>query len=410
MRKRELQQLVKRGEDSGQQFKADVTNPDSLAAEMVAFSNSRGGIILIGVADDGTLLGLSAQDVRCINQWIGNVATQSVRSPISPRTENVPLANQRSVVVVTVPEGLDKPYFDRHGVIWLKAGADKHRVQSKEELRRLFQDVDLLQADQIPTGAGIDELDRLRFRDFLHGTFQETMPEDNDALLQLLENMNLAQSGQLNLAGLLLFGLRPHVRKPAFIVKSVRYLGTQVTADRYLDQEDFEGPLSSLFQGSLAFVLRNLPKVQASGKGVNQPGESLVPRSVFEELLVNALVHRDYFIQAPVRLFMLDDRVEIISPGNLPNHLTVEKIRAGNSVIRNPVLASFAAKGVLPYRGLGTGIRRALADWPAVDLLDDREGCTFTATVRLSVPKNAPRTRRNAPRNAPRKGSGVVFG
>jgi ATP-dependent DNA helicase RecG len=79
-------------------------------------------------------------------------------------------------------------------------------------------------------------------------------------------------------------------------------------------------------------------------------------------LLVNALVHRDYFIQAPVRLFMLDNRAEIISPGNLPNHLTVEKIRAGNSVIRNPVLASYAAKGVLPYRGLGTGIRRVLAD------------------------------------------------
>lgn len=89
------------------------------------------------------------------------------------------------------------------------------------------------------------------------------------------------------------------------------------------------------------------------------------------------------------------------SPGNLPNHLTVEKIRAGNSVIRNPVLASYAAKGLLPYRGLGTGIRRALADWPAVDLLDDRDACTFTATVRLSTAKNAPITTGNAPTNAP---------
>jgi len=115
------------------------------------------------------------------------------------------------VIAVTVPEGLDKPYFDRQGVIWLKAGADKRRVQSKEELRRLFQDVDLLQADQVPTGAGVNDLDRIRFRDFLSGTFQEPMPEKDDALLRLLENMNLAQSGQLNLAGLLLFGLRPQV-------------------------------------------------------------------------------------------------------------------------------------------------------------------------------------------------------
>jgi ATP-dependent DNA helicase RecG len=101
---------------------------------------------------------------------------------------------------------------------------------------------------------------------------------------------------------------------------------------------------------------------------------------------------------------MLDNRVEIISPGNLPNHLTVEKIRAGNSVIRNPVLASFAAKGVLPYRGLGTGIRRGLADWPAVDLIDDRDACTFTAVVPLEPTPNAPGTAASAPitgRNAP---------
>ena len=401
MNKRGLQQLVRLGEDSSRQFKADVTNPDSLAAELVAFSNSRGGTILIGVADDGTLVGLSAQDVRRINQLIGNAATQGVRSPISPRTENVSVSSQRSVIVVTVPEGLDKPYFDRQGVIWLKAGADKRRVQSKEELRRLFQDVDLLQADQVPTGAGVNDLDRIRFRDFLSGTFQEPMPEKDDALLRLLENMNLAQSGQLNLAGLLLFGLRPQVRKPAFVVKAVRYPGTEVTADRYLDHEDYEGPLAAIFDGALAFVLRNLPKVQGSGKSVNLPGRPVVPRTVFEELLVNSLVHRDYVIQAPVRLFMLDDRVEITSPGNLPNHLTVEKIRAGNSVIRNPVLASFAAKGVLPYRGLGTGIRRALADWPAVDLIDDRDGCIFTATVRLTAGRNAPISGRGAPINAP---------
>jgi len=114
-------------------------------------------------------------------------------------------------------------------------------------------------------------------------------------------------------------------------------------------------------------------------------------------------VHRDFFIQAPVRLFPLDDRVEIVSPGNLPNHLTVEKIRAGNSVIRNPVLAPFAAKGVLPYRGLGTGIRRALADWPAVDLIDGRDACTFTATVRLRTAGSASITTANAPINAPIK-------
>jgi len=80
-------------------------------------------------------------------------------------------------------------------------------------------------------------------------------------------------------------------------------------------------------------------------------------------------------------IFIFDNRIEIISPGTLPNNLTVEKIRNGNSNIRNPVLVSFIAKGLLPYRGLGSGIKRALEDWPDIDFIDDREGGLFTATI-----------------------------
>jgi len=96
---------------------------------------------------------------------------------------------------------------------------------------------------------------------------------------------------------------------------------------------------------------------------------------------VNALVHRDYLVSAPIRIFIFDDRIEIISPGHLPNNLTVEKIRSGNSIIRNPILVSYVAKGLLPYHGLGSGIKRALEEWPQIDFTDDREGCLFTATV-----------------------------
>ncbi|MEW6185112.1 MAG: ATP-binding protein [Thermodesulfobacteriota bacterium] len=131
---------------------------------------------------------------------------------------------------------------------------------------------------------------------------------------------------------------------------------------------------------SLAFVMRNLHKVQA-GRSVNAPGLPEIPESVFEELLVNALIHRDYLVSASIRLFIFDNRIEIISPGHLPNNLTVEKIRAGISNIRNPILVSFVAKGLLPYHGLGSGIKRALEGWPDIDFADDREGFLFTATV-----------------------------
>jgi ATP-dependent DNA helicase RecG len=135
-----------------------------------------------------------------------------------------------------------------------------------------------------------------------------------------------------------------------------------------------------MFAGAMAFVMRNLHKVQA-GRGVNAPGTPEIPPSVFEELLVNALVHRDYLVSAPIRLFIFDNRIEIISPGYLPNNLTVAKIRAGNSNIRNPILVSYVAKGLLPYHGLGSGIKRALQDWPDIEFTDDRDGCLFTATV-----------------------------
>ena len=382
---RELKAQVVLGEDSRRQFKRDMTNPDALAAEMAAFSNSDGGAIFLGVADDGSMPGLSRADVARLNQMIGNAAAQHVRSPLTVQTENIKLAGGRLVIVVTVPKGIDKPYFDKNGIIWLKSGADKRRVNSKEELRRLFQVSDQFHADELPTKAGIEKLDKLRFRDFLRDYYQQRYPEARAQRLRLLQNMNLAtDDGVLNLAGVLLFAERPEWIKPQFVVKAIRYPGNAIHVDKYLDTEDFSGPLRKVFDDAMAFIMRNLRKVQA-GRGVNSLGTPEIPPSALEELLVNALVHRDYLISAPIRLFIFDNRIEIISPGHLPNNLTVDKIRAGSSVIRNPILVSYVAKGLLPYRGLGSGIKRALEDWPQIDFLDDREGNLFVSTVRRAA-------------------------
>lgn len=197
MNARELKQLTSLGEDSTRQFKEDVRNADSLASEMVALSNSAGGAILIGVKDNGTTVGVSPADVRRLNQLISNAATQGMRGPIVPRTENVRVGKERVVVVLTVPEGLDKPYFDRHGVIWVKTGSDKRRVQSKEELQRLFQAVGLVYADEVPTDAGMERLSRVFLREFVAEAFEgEEVPDEDDELALLLENMNLARSAQ----------------------------------------------------------------------------------------------------------------------------------------------------------------------------------------------------------------------
>lgn len=157
----ELHSQIALGEDSSRQFKVDIRNAESLALEMAAFANSAGGAILIGVADDGSLPGLGRDDVNRINQLISNAASQLMRSPLTVLTENLVLESEQIVIVLRIPSGLDKPYFDKNGVIWLKCGADKRRVNSKEELRRLFQISDQFHADELPTKAGINFLVRL---------------------------------------------------------------------------------------------------------------------------------------------------------------------------------------------------------------------------------------------------------
>ncbi len=137
--------------------------------------------------------------------------------------------------------------------------------------------------------------------------------------------------------------------------------------------------LADVFQQTLGFIVANTRAAQGE-QGFNSQGQPEIPRIVWEELVANALIHRDYFVSAPIRVLVFADRVEIISPGHLPNNLTIENIKAGNSNMRNPILASFAAK-LLPYRGLGSGLLRSLRAWPQIELIDDRAGNLFKAIV-----------------------------
>jgi ATP-dependent DNA helicase RecG len=376
----ELLDKIKTGEDSCTQFKVNLNNIDSLAAELVAFSNGKGGTIYVGVNDNAQATGIDKSEVGRLNQMISNACSQHVKSPIAVHTDNVPLDSGAIVIAIRVPEGIDKPYFDKNGIIWLKNGADKRRINSKEELQRLFQETDIVHADEVPTPADIAKLDAVYFAKFFNRYYQQQLPNDAEQLKNLLNNIGLATGNYLKLAGLMLFAKEPQFIKPAFICKAIHFPGDDISVESYLDSEDFEGKLEEQFDGCMAFVMRSLQKKQ-TGQGVNTLGMPEISKIVFEELIANALVHRDYFISAPIRLFVFGDRIELISPGHLPNHLTVPKIEAGNSNIRNPILASFAFKGILPYRGLGTGIRRALTDWPHIAFVDDRDGNQFKVTI-----------------------------
>ena len=375
----ELIDILSRGEDSRHQFKENVTNSDAIAAEIVAFSNTAGGKIFIGVQNDGSVLGLSGIDIDRLNQLLSNSASQNVRPAVNPLTENVPHPNG-TVMVVSIPEGFSKPYMDKNGAIWVKNGSDKRRATSREELQRLFQQAGLVHADETPVvGLGAGDVDMPYFEEFFKQQFGELLIDHNQPLPQLLVNMNLMNQGKLNVAGGLLFAKAPQYALPTFIVRAVAFVGTQIEDERYIDSRDITGKLADVFQQTLGFIVANTRAVQGS-QGVNSQGQTEIPRIVWEELIANALIHRDYFLSAPVRVLVFADRVEIISPGHLPNNLTIENIKAGNSNIRNPILASFATK-LLPYRGLGSGLLRALRAWPHIELIDDRAGSLFRVIV-----------------------------
>ena len=375
----ELIELLSRGEDSRQQFKTDMNNADALAAEIVAFSNSVGGRVFIGVNDDGSVRGLSGADVTRLNQLISNVASQCVLPAVNPITENV-LHPAGTVLVLSVAEGVNKPYMDKNGAIWVKSGSDKRRATSREELQRLFQQAGLVHADETPvSGLSAGDIDMPYFETFFQQQFGEPLTQHNQPLPQLLTNMNLMNQGRLNVAGSLLFAKAPQYALPAFIVKAVAFVGTDIENQRYIDSRDITGKLADVFQQTLGFIVANTRAAQGE-QGFNSQGQSEIPRIVWEELVANALIHRDYFISAPVRVLVFADRVEIISPGHLPNNLTIENVKAGNSNMRNPILASFAAK-LLPYRGLGSGLLRAWRAWPQIELIDDRAGNLFKVIV-----------------------------
>lgn len=375
----ELIEIINRDEDSKHQFKANVTNETSLSQEMLAFSNSGGGLIFIGVSDDGTFSGLTRDDMHRLNQLISNAASQQVRPPINPQTENISTPDGL-VIKVTVANGISKPYMDKNGVIWVKSGSDKRKATSREEIQRLYQRAGLIHGDEIPVpGMAVSDLDANYFKNFFEKNFGETLEDQDVSLPDILHNMNLMKDGVLNISGALLFAKNPNFKLPMFIVKAIAFPGNEIHETEYLDSRDIKGKMADVFQQSMSFVLGNIRHIQGD-QDVNAPGHPEIPQIALEELIANALIHRDYFVSAPIRIFIFDNRIEILSPGHLPNNLTIENIKSGNSNIRNPILASFATK-ILPYRGLGSGITRALKAYSHIRFEDDRDNNQFKVII-----------------------------
>ena len=372
----ELLKIIESGESSKVQFKERMSHPDSLAHELIAFSNSRGGTIVFGINDKtGDVNGLSFGEIQQLNQQMVNIASQKVYPPVYLATETVTIKDSR-IVVVSVEEGLSKPYKDSNGTIYVKNGADKRKVTSNDEIARLLGSRNL-QADETEIfDASIKDLDARLFSEYFKKEFEMTFEEKGLTLAEAAAAKKVMRNNHLTLAGLLFFGNEPQALRPTCTIKAVMFAGNDIGDSNYRSKpEDFTGTIPELFKQGMLYFKSSIKYVQ-NGQGFNTAGVPEISITAMEEVLQNALVHRDYFKNAPVRLLVFDNRIEIISPGKLPNSLTVEEVKYGNPVVRNNQIALFASR-TLPYSGLGSGLRRALKEQPDMELVNDVEGEQF---------------------------------
>lgn len=385
MERSEVMSAALAGEDSRHQFKERVVNADALAAEMAAMLNTDGGTIYVGIVDKvGDIRPLGPEEVANTNLLIANAATNNVKPAFSPIVENVAFDNG-VVMCLKIPKGLSKPYMTNTGTVWVKCGSDKRRVTAKEELLRMFQESGALHGDEMPVpDATLDDFDEAYFKSVFERITDMKLEEQTVPLVRLLENMNLMRGGHLSVAGVVLFGNgNARYKFSRASVKAVCYVGADLADDSYVDRGEFYGKLVDVYQQTVSFCMRNVGSRQA-GMSFNSQGDALVPKVVFEELVTNALIHRDFLVADTVKVFVFSDRIEIVNPGHLPNSLTIENILSGNSCARNNVIVSYATR-LVQFSGLGSGIRRALRAYKDIEFEDDRENNRFKVIIRLPV-------------------------
>lgn len=398
------------------QFKERATDRYDIGCEMVAFSNSRGGRLVIGINDkSGTINALSYLELQETTSLLTNIASENVIPNILVDIENVPVAGG-GVVVATIPEGKNKPYHDNKGVIWVKNGADKRKVFDNSELAEMMSECGNFNPDEAAVpNATMDDLDADTVKLYLMNRFAPVFNGKNihelnlkdyslDAMAeliirgttirQLFRNLRFIRpDGKLTVAAMLLFGKYTQRWLPVMTAKCISYMGNSIGGTQFRDKMhdmEIEGNLLHQFRTIMNFFTRNLRKVQIE-KDFNSLGVPEIPYESLTEYVVNALVHRSLNIKAPIRIFIFDNRVEIHSPGALPNGLTIEDVRNGTSMPRNMFLFT-NANYLLPYTGAGSGVRRALEYVPATVFsngISDKDITHAANEFLITIPRKA---------------------
>jgi ATP-dependent DNA helicase RecG len=359
MTRTELFELLKNGENSGVEFKRDDIRPEALAREMAGILNLEGGHILLGVEDDGTVSGLT-RDPKEAEEWVMETARTHVQPAVIPYWEKFQWNDAKFIGVVSLPaDSPDKPYKAKRGTTWvtqIRAGSTT-RDATREEEARLYQQSGLMRYDVKPVpGTSFSDLDRRRLVNYFRDIRIQDCPadDDEDGWRRLLVNTDLMiedRERAIPTAGaIILFGMKPNRYLPQAGINAAAYPGTEKDYSAK-ERSVIRGPAVALLspagevvetgviEQALEFVRRNTRMEAVIDEGGRQRERWDYPPEAVREAVVNAVAHRDYTIAVTdIELSIYADRLEIISPGRLPNTVTVEKIRTGYRATRNELI------------------------------------------------------------------------
>lgn len=405
MTKTELQEVITNGENSGVEFKRDTIQPRDLVKELVAFANLRGGYVLLGVEDDGSIAGLTRADLE---EWVMTICRDKIRPELIPYFELIRNVEPgKDVVLVRVDRGwtVHHVWHQNHRTYYIRVGS-LSREASPEELERLFQQRGAFRLEiRGVSGSSLADLDRRRLRDYFGRVRQQSTPspDDEEGWQRLLINTDLMveedKNAAITVAAVLLFGNTPNRFLPQAGIDAVAYPGrdkdyaaTERTALRgpmtplssgERDGDTAEFVENGLVEQAIEFVRRNT-KVSASLEGGARRRERWdYPEEAVREAVVNALVHRDYLLSSTdIELSIYTDRLEIISPGRLPNGITPDRMLTGCRAARNQLLKDIMRDyGYLEHMGMGIPrkIVRPLQEHngTAPDLVEEGESFTM---------------------------------
>ena len=389
MLKSDLLELIQQGEGAKLEFKRDDVRPEALAKEIVAFSNMNGGQILLGVEDDKKISGIQKENLQ---EWLMDTVIRKYLYPsIMPDYEEV-VFEKKKVAVVTIPQGNAKPYVLKHNDredIFMRFG-NTCQLATRDQTARLFGAGGLVSAERFPVhGSRIDELDSRRYQEYFNNILGETSKSEIQSLLEQ-RSFLVGEQKPLNCSyfAYAMFAKSPQLRLPQAGVRVTIYPTADKDYDTSFDEiidlplVEFKGEMTGkeVIEPSLHEKVISLlqPFISRENlQGMTRKRFWDYPVEVLRELCVNAFIHRDLTKQDYVRVVVYSDRLEIKSPGALPNGLTIEKIRYGEQIPRNPVcIRIFREYGYLENQGMG--IRRKV-----IPLMKEKNGSEpdFEATA-----------------------------